>query len=411
MDHSQRYGLTVFSFGGEVYFGHNSSMTSRDNSDPKIQLRTLRDQLAAWLINDAYPLWAAQGVDAHGGFFETLGFDGRGLADPRRARVHPRQVYAFAQASRFGWRGDANRLVRRGIDYFMAHYQRTDGLFRTLADAAGKPLDERALLYDQAFALLGFAAAATALNEQSKFEARALELRGAILSCLGADDGAFYSDLELRDRRESNPHMHLLEACLAWAEISSDPSWLAWVRRLVELAVTHFIRDDCGAIGESFTDDWKPAPGNAGRIIEPGHQFEWAWLLLRSEHIYYAPLRQTALQLLNFGEQFGVHRGVAVNQLRDDTTVADADARFWPQTERLKASLLAASLTQKTRYWWNAHAAALSLLPYMKTAVPGLWFDLQRPSGDFTGAAVPASTFYHLVVAIEVLTAALPCPV
>jgi mannose/cellobiose epimerase-like protein (N-acyl-D-glucosamine 2-epimerase family) len=30
-----------------------------------------------------------------------------------------------------------------------------DGLFRTLVDAEGMPLDERALLYDQAFALLG----------------------------------------------------------------------------------------------------------------------------------------------------------------------------------------------------------------------------------------------------------------
>src|SRR5277367_876612 len=134
-------------------------MTLRENGEPKAQLPGLRDQLVGWLVNDAYPLWAAYGIDSHGGFFEMLGNDGRGLPEPRRARVHPRQVYSFAQATKFGWRGDARTLVRRGIDYFTAHYRRDDGLFRTLADAAGKPLDERALLYDQAFALLGFAAA------------------------------------------------------------------------------------------------------------------------------------------------------------------------------------------------------------------------------------------------------------
>ena len=46
-------------------------------------------------------------------------------------------------------------IVRRGIDYFIGRYRRPDGLFRTLVDAEGMPLDERALLYDQAFALLG----------------------------------------------------------------------------------------------------------------------------------------------------------------------------------------------------------------------------------------------------------------
>jgi len=65
-----------------------------------------------------------------------------------------------------------------------------------------------------------------------------------------------------------------------WAEIGNDAGWTAWIRRLAELAVSRFIRKDGGALGESYTAAWQPAPGLAGRIIEPGHQFEWAWLLL-----------------------------------------------------------------------------------------------------------------------------------
>jgi mannose/cellobiose epimerase-like protein (N-acyl-D-glucosamine 2-epimerase family) len=371
------------------------------------QLTALHSKLLGWLVNDAYPLWARHGIDSGGGFFETLSQSGIGLPDARRARVHPRQVYAFAMAPAFGWRGDATGIVRRGIDYFTAHYRRHDGLFRTLVGASGAPLDERVLLYDQSFALLGYAAAAVSLDERGDFEARALELRGAVDERLRAGDGAFHSDLARTDVRESNPHMHLLEACLAWAEIGRDASWLEWVRNLVELAVSRFIRKDSGAIGECYTAAWQPAPGIAGRAIEPGHQFEWAWLLLRCESLHGAPLRDIALRLLTIGERSGVHGGVAVNQLLDDWTVTDSDARFWPQTERLKAALLAATATDTPRYWAMAHAAAASFLPYLETPVPGLWFDVRRRSGEIVRSPSPASTFYHLVGAIAALNTAL----
>jgi mannose/cellobiose epimerase-like protein (N-acyl-D-glucosamine 2-epimerase family) len=367
-------------------------------------LETLRTRFGKWLVDAAYPLWAERGIDPrNGGFVETLSQNGLALAHPRRARIHPRQIYAFAQGRTFGWRGDVAGIVRRGMDYFTTHYRRRDGLFRTLADPDGAPLSERALLYDQAFALLGYAAAATALEARGEFEARALELRRLITARLGAGDGSYYSEQHCAGHRESNPHMHLLEAYLAWAEIGQDPGWAAGVRSLADLALSRFIRRDSGALGESYLATWQPAPDIAGRIIEPGHQFEWAWLLLRCERWHPRPLRETALHLISIAEEFGVHNGVAVNALREDFTVEDAGARFWPQTERLKAVLLAAELTAEPRYQAMAEAAAMSWIPYLNTSLPGLWLDVRLPSGEFVDAPVPASTFYHLVGAIVAL--------
>jgi mannose/cellobiose epimerase-like protein (N-acyl-D-glucosamine 2-epimerase family) len=386
-------------------------MTHREQ-DSRVQLATLHARLLDWLVNDAYPLWARYGIDPHnGGFFEALGQDCLGLPFPRRARVHPRQVYAFAQGRAFGWTGDVAGIVGRGMEYFTAHYRRNDGLFRALAAEDGTILDDRALLYDQAFALLGLAAAAAALDARDEFEARALVLRGLIERRLSTADGSLRSEEAAAAVRESNPHMHLLEACLAWTEIGNDAGWAAWVRRLVELALSHFIRKDSGALGESYTAAWQPAPGLAGRIIEPGHQFEWAWLLLRCEPLHPAPLRETALRLLAIGDRYGVQHGVAINALLDDFTVADANARFWPQTERLKAALLAATLTREPHYWFMAHAAAASFFPYLETSVAGLWFDVRQPSGVIIDAPAPASTFYHLVGAIAALNTALHGPV
>jgi mannose/cellobiose epimerase-like protein (N-acyl-D-glucosamine 2-epimerase family) len=390
-------------------------MTHRAPDDPgerlaavQAQLAALQAKLTAWLVNAAYPLWARHGIDpCNGGFFEVLGQDGVGLPLARRARVHPRQVYAFAQAGAFGWAGDAAGIVGRGMEYFTAHYRRSDGLFRALAAPDGTILDDRALLYDQAFALLGLAAAAAPLDARGEFEARALQLRGLIEHRLGTPDGSLRSEEPADALRESNPHMHLLEACLAWSEIGDDAGWAAWVQRLADLAVRRFIRKDNGTVGESFTAAWEPAPGRAGRIVEPGHQFEWAWLLLRCESLHPAPLRESALRLLALGERHGVRHGVAINALFDDFTVADANARFWPQTERLKAALLAATLTGEANYWSMAHAAAASFFPYLKTAVSGLWLDVQQPDGALIIEPAPASTFYHLVGAIAALNQAL----
>jgi mannose/cellobiose epimerase-like protein (N-acyl-D-glucosamine 2-epimerase family) len=378
-------------------------MTILESPASKDTLAGLHARLIEWLRNSSYPLWAANGVDLeNGGFIETLGQNGVGLAHPRRARVHPRQIYAFAQAPALGWTHDVSSLIRRGSDYFTTYYLRPDGLFRTLAGVDGAPLDDRAVLYDQAFALLGYASTGMALNMIGGYEKRAVELRQAIEAAFGGDKGAFQST-EVRGLFESNPHMHLLEACLAWAEIGNDSGWAVWARRLVDLALKRFIRPASGARGESFTADWQPAPGIQGRIVEPGHQFEWAWLLLRSESRHPTPLRQAALRLIEIGELSGVCNQVAINALLDDLSIHDPNARFWPQTERLKAALLAAERTGDDRYWHMAAAAAATFFPYLDTPVSGLWLDVRLPSGVFVDSPAPASTFYHLVGAIVAL--------
>jgi mannose/cellobiose epimerase-like protein (N-acyl-D-glucosamine 2-epimerase family) len=370
-------------------------------------LDTLRARAVPWLVEHAYPLWCDRGIDDRtGGFVEALSQNGAALDQPRRARVHPRQVFAFAQARTFGWKGDVPAIARRGMDYFITHYQRRDGLFRALVGSDGAPLDEEALLYDQAFALLGYAAAATVLDACPEFERRALDLRRVIELRLRANDGSYLSREGSHDIRESNPHMHLLEAYLAWAEIGRDAGWAAGVKDIVDIALTHFIRKDSGAIGESYLATWQPDPGIAGRLIEPGHQFEWAWLLLRSERRHSGDVRAAALNLISVGEEYGVHEGVAVNALYDDFSVRDGDARLWPQTERLKAALLAASLTDERTYWSMAEAAAASWVPYLSTRIPGLWRDVRSSSGEYADAPAPASTFYHLVGGMMALTRA-----
>src|SRR5437868_932904 len=76
--------------------------------------------------------------------------------------------------------GPWRSAVRHGLDALQRRYRRPDGLYRTLCDDSGAPLDERAFLYDQAFLLLALATAAKAGVEPRRCAREALQLRAIL---------------------------------------------------------------------------------------------------------------------------------------------------------------------------------------------------------------------------------------
>lgn len=372
--------------------------------DDKARIAELHNRLCGWLCDAAYPLWATRGVDPAGGFHERLQQNGLPLAEPRRSRVNPRQAYCFAVAPSMGWRGDSAALVSHGLDYWIARYRRPDGLFRTLVNADGTPRDERALLYDQAFGLLAFNVAAVG-EARALRERQALELHDLVIRHMQRPQRGFETGVPSSEPLQSNPHMHLFEAALAGREVCSESSlWTPLADELAALALDKFIDAQSGALREFFDAGWNPAPGIEGRIVEPGHQFEWAWLLLRWGGAKQAGARAAALRLIEVGEK-GVRDGLALNSLLDDFTPHDAGARLWPQTERLKAGAIAARLTGEPRYFTMTAAAADALLRYLETPLAGLWYDRIDSRGNVVDEPAPASSFYHLVGAAAEISA------
>lgn len=370
--------------------------------------RTVESRLRDWIVSDAYPLWASAGVDGGtGGFVESLDQDGTAVAEPRRARVQTRQVYAFACAADLGWAGAGCDIAIRGIRYFIEKYRRPDGLFRTLVAVDGDPLDDSVLLYDQAFALLGMAAAYKLSGISGEWEGQAEMLFGDLQHHLSRPGGGFDSGLNNRVPLLSNPHMHLFEACLEWRALSSNPVWRSRADDLGTLALTRFIDPATGVLREYFDEAWNPVPGELGRIIEPGHLFEWAGLLMRWGNELHLGAIRTALTLIEIAERAGVRDGVAVDMLLDDLTVHTATARLWPQTERLKAAALAAAATGGSAHWMHAVAAANTLRRYLATRTPGLWHDRLSADGGFLAGPAPAGNFYHIVGAVLAFTMAL----
>jgi mannose/cellobiose epimerase-like protein (N-acyl-D-glucosamine 2-epimerase family) len=383
--------------------------TSANAGDALATLKREHQWLRGWLLNDAYPLWATQGYDRlHGGFEDSLTAGGPSPDQPRRARVQVRQIYAFARGASLGWNSDeARRLATHGLKYFLTHYRRSDGLFRTLVAADGKPLDDRAFLYDQAFVLLALSESERLLRPGPELVDSARALRSALYRQLKRPGPGFSSGVPDATPLLSNPHMHLLEAALSWMSVGDDAEWRTLADEIVALALGRFIDAGSGALRENFDQHWAPLPGTAGRIVEPGHQFEWAWLLLCWARAGGAGSSHAATTLVQIGETHGIRAGVAINALLDDFSVHDGEARLWPQTERLKAAALMAATTHDPRYWSMALRAAHGLRRYLDTEISGLWYDRLKADGQFVQQSAPASSFYHIVCAIAELGAAL----
>jgi mannose-6-phosphate isomerase len=362
-------------------------------------------ELSSWLLDAAYPLWSTKGVDPAGGFFERLGQDGKPFAERRRSRVTPRQAYCFAMGPSLGWRGDAAGLVQHGLEFWYAKFQRTDGLFRTLINADGSIADDRAITYDQAFGLLAFSLGATLGDWRAVREREANELLQTIIKLTKRPTGGFENGVPTSLPLESNPHMHLFEATLAGAEVCSECSvWQPLADEIAEFALAHFF-DGNGVLHEFFDTDWKFAPGLPGRIVEPGHQFEWAWLLLRWAGDKHHKARAAAIRMIDVTETNCVRSGLALQQVLDDFSPHDPSARLWPQTERLKAAAMAARLTGEAKYFAMVASAADAIKRYLATPIPGLWYDRIDAAGQIVDEPAPASTFYHLVVAVAEISA------
>jgi mannose/cellobiose epimerase-like protein (N-acyl-D-glucosamine 2-epimerase family) len=378
--------------------------------DALVRAAHLRDELKSWLLRDAYPLWWDRGADReNGGFHESLSPGAEPVREPRRSRVQPRQMYAFSQADPLGWKGPFRSAVEHGLKFQLAKYRRPDGFFRTLVAADGSPLNDSVLLYDQAFALFGLAAAHATLPLSTAQEV-AVDLRERLRAHFRHAVSGFECALPPALPLLSNPHMHLLEASLAWRDVSAAPEWQVISDEIAELALSRFIDGTRGIVREYFDTQWNVASGTAGRTLEPGHQYEWAWLLMRWAARSDRPeVISAALRLIETGEAHGVdhERGVAMNAILDDFSLVDASARLWPQTERIKAACLAAVITREARYWTIAVQSGQALLRYLDTPVAGLWRDRMQLDGSFVDEPAPASSFYHIVCAIAELDRAI----
>ncbi|MFT5181387.1 MAG: mannose/cellobiose epimerase-like protein (N-acyl-D-glucosamine 2-epimerase family) [Alphaproteobacteria bacterium] len=376
------------------------------------------ERIRAWLCESALPLWSSAGLDSGaGGFFDDLSAAGDPLQSaPKRLRVQARQVYVFSHAHLLGWTpapGQVSPLdaATSGFDFMAAHYWREDpGGFVYAVDRDGAVTDPRVELYEQAFALF-----ACAWYFRASGDERAKTAADRLLGVLDAHladktEGGYFENLSHDLPRRQNPHMHLLEALLALHHATGSDVAAARARDLVDLFRRRLFDQDTGTLGEFFDTAWRPMDGTVGQIVEPGHHYEWTWLL----HHYGAATgddcgREAEL-LYRFAEQHGIDRGPGPTEgLVYDSVLRrgvdlDDNKRLWGQTEAIKAQTARLEFTGDTEARARLDTLLDRLFECHLVGETGLWREHLQRDGTPIRETVPATSFYHLFLALtEVL--------
>lgn len=362
--------------------------------------------LEHWAVDRALPLWGGVGFDARESqFVEQIGFDGAPLLDvPRRVMVQARQIYVFGLAHERGWFKGGDRLVEAAYRQMVARYRPEGGRgWAFSCDRGGRVVDTTRDLYAHAFVLLALGTVA-----RLGFGGDPLRLARETLAFLDAEmsapAGGYLEALPATGApRRQNPHMHLLEALLAWHAVAPDEGFDARARDLVDLLERRFLVRSGGnvALVEFFDDALAPL-GGPDHGFEPGHHFEWVWLLAEHERLTGRGHADTARALWDTALRFGFRNdGALLDEVALSGQPLKGGVRLWPLTEALKACRSGFAAPAGVPQCRPDDLAATLLNTFLATAPPGLWRDHFDGSGRLTRNDAPASSLYHLCCALS----------
>jgi N-acylglucosamine 2-epimerase/mannose-6-phosphate isomerase len=365
--------------------------------------QSIQAKVHRWLFEEALPFWARSGVDrVHGGYVEQLRLDGTDQAvDFKRTRVVSRQIYVFSHAALLG-HADGLALARHGYDFLTqkAWLGPQHGWARQL-DRAGRIKDPTPDLYDHAFALFAFGWYYRASRDPEAlwWAVRTLEFINDQMRHPGGI--GFLHEKPAVGPRLQNPHMHLLEASLVNLEATGRAEFRDLADDIVELFCTRLFDPSTGTLSEYFNEDWSRASGDAGRITEPGHQFEWAWILAAYQRASGSDMRDYVRALTTFAEAYGVDPAsrITFSSVRNDGVVLNRGSRVWPNTERIQAAVAMFELIGLDPRPVFQEAGHLLFSRFLCPALPGTWIDQIGPEGAPQVDRIPASTLYHLWIA------------
>lgn len=363
--------------------------------------------LRSWFLDQSVPFWSEFGVDhSAGGFFEKLDSipPFSPTAEPRRARLVARQIYFFAVAESLGWKGPADDIINHGFEFLNQYLVSSSGRISASCSHSGEIIDGRQHLYDVAFVLLALSRQAMRVSEPSVYEELAIQ----IVTQLVANSYGGYVDEVTPGRQCANPHMHLFEAFLSWTTATDLKSqfWIERTELLAELACSTLIQPDIDVLIEHFDHQWRPIKTNGFYVIEPGHQFEWSWLLARWSSITgNMHTASSAFRLCTLAEDYGINTltNTVVDCVDQDFVIRGLTSRLWQQAERVKAWHFQVLLDKHDESETYLESALTSLANFLDGPFPGLWYDEMTPESNFVSTPIKASSGYHVASALASL--------
>jgi len=357
-----------------------------------------------WAVEQALPLWTEAGYDpARGLFHERLDYDRNPLVLPGlRLMVQARQIATYARATLRGWH-NASAKALTCVETIRKLYHRADGapgwVFSIAPD--NKPADKKRDLYAHAFVLYALAWVYR-LAPDTGLVQLADETLAEMDEIFAAPNGGYLdADNAAVTVRNQNPHMHMLEALLALSEATGLERYFARAESLCSLACKHYVTAE-GALIEEYDAAWRPLHPAGQNRVEPGHIFEWAWLIGEFERLSRRDLSDVRMRLLTFGTQHGIdaETGLAYDAINENGVLTTATLRLWPQTEHIKALAMMHRLGDDKASTQADKLITAMMRTFSLDTLHGGWVDQCDKAQNRRVDYMPASSLYHIMGAI-----------
>ncbi|HEY1771879.1 MAG TPA: AGE family epimerase/isomerase [Gammaproteobacteria bacterium] len=352
-------------------------------------------------------------IDSSGGFFHYFKDDGA-IYDRRHRHLvsSTRFVFDYAMAYREFKQPAYLDAVPHGLRYLRgAHRDPASGGYAwTLRD--GKTEDRTNHCYGVAFVLLAYSCGHTVGVPEAKtwmdetwalLEARFWDAEAGLYKDEASPDWAFSG------YRGQNANMHMCEAMLAAYEASGESRYLDRAHLLAKNMTQRQAAKADGLVWEHYDQDWnidwdynKGDPRHLFRPwgFQPGHQVEWAKLLMILERHRPEPwMLPTARRLFDtsLNKAWDAEYGGICYGFAPDGRLCDTDKYFWVQAEALAAAALLAARSGDATYWnWYERIWAYSW-EHLVDHRYGAWFRiLDRQNRKYSDEKSPAGkTDYH----------------
>jgi mannose-6-phosphate isomerase len=356
-----------------------------------------------WTVATALPCWATRGFDKTAGrFHERLDQAGRPLAVPHRAMVQARQIFVFAHAARLGWAPEGGALAEAAMAALARDFLAQSGDEASCAfaidPARGTIASDTRDAYTHAFLLFAIAALYRLNGDPKLLDQADRLIRFVDRRLADPVHGGLFDAWPAPALKRQNPHMHLLEAYLFLDRAAPGRGYIERAAALVQLFRAHFLRD--GLLLEYFGADWSVAPRAAW---EPGHHFEWVWLLGEYGDRSGTDLTDEMERLHAVAVAHGLAAdGLIVDELAADLTVTRPAHRLWPHSEAIKAAATRHAAGDGEARGFAERMAACMMATFLDRPFAGGWIDHVAADGTPLVDYVPASSLYHLLLAAEV---------
>ena len=379
-------------------------MTTPNFADSKFLTDHIQDTLAFYQPNV---------FDPEGGFFQHFKDDGSIYdADTRHLVSSTRFVFNYAMAARHLDKPEYLDWVRHGLDYLETRHRQSAGGYAWVL-SGDEVVDATCHCYGLAFVIVAGATAMLAgVNEgRTSLEYAYLCMEQNFWEPqhgLYADEAtAGFANVD--DYRGQNANMHACEAMLWAFEATGEQRYLDRAKILADSITRRQASLAGGLVWEHYHRDWsvdwdynKDNPKHLFRPwgFQPGHQTEWAKLLLILNRFDPDPAlveRAESLFVRAVASSWDHQHGGLAYGFDPQGKICDGDKYFWVQAESFAAAWLLYRETGKAIYLeWYQRIWKYSW-KHMVDHEYGAWFRIRNsdnsPMDDLKSPA--GKTDYH----------------